>query len=188
MFETKELFGVVPTETHTELINLITSLEFPWYYLEDTTYERAGKKSRPTPAFAHLLLSNEGHRSPFLDRFTPVYQGIIDQLDIQPRKVFRMRLGMLMNTRYVTPNEPYSFNTPHIDADFPHLTACYHFWHSDGRTTIFNETEETDKFTIHKNFEADINSAVVFDGKRYHASTCPKIHTKRAVLTINFTL
>ncbi len=187
MFETKKLAGIVDTATHQELCNLITSLDFPWYYLEDTTFERSDKKSRSTPAFAHLLLHNQ-HRSEYLDKFTPVYQGIIDQLDIDVKKVFRMRLGFLMNTRYITPHEPYSFNEPHQDAEFPHVTACYHFWHSDGRTHIFNETEKSDKYTIHEAFEGDVNSAVVFDGLRYHASCCPKIHTKRAVLTVNFTI
>ena len=36
--------------------------DFPWHYLEDTTYENASKKSIKT-AFAHLLLGNDGHRS-----------------------------------------------------------------------------------------------------------------------------
>ena len=53
---------------------------------------------------------------------------------------------------------------------------------------IFNETEKSDKYTVHEVFEGDINSAVVFDGSRYHASCCPKIHSKRAVLTVNFTI
>ena len=101
MFETKKLAGVVDTNTHQELCNLITSLDFPWYYLEDTTYERADKKSRSTPAFAHLLLHNQ-HRSEHLDKFTPVYQSIIDQLDIQPKKVFAYKwsISLRFSSRY----------------------------------------------------------------------------------------
>ena len=96
-----------------------------------------------------------------------------------------------MNTRYLTPQSPYVYNEPHRDSDIPHVTACYHFWHSDGKTHIFNETEELPDnkgYSVHKSFEGEQNSCIVFDGTRYHASTCPKIHSKRIVLTINFTL
>ena len=191
MFETKTLFGVATPEVFKECTYLMLGLEFPWHYLPDTTYENYNKKANTTPAFAHLLLGNNGHRSAYLDKFTPIYESIISQLDIQPKKVFRMRLGFLMNTRYLTPQSPYVYNEPHRDAAIPHITACYHFWHSDGKTHIFNETEELPDnkgYSVHKSFEAEQNSCIVFDGTRYHASTCPKIHSKRIVLTINFTM
>ena len=191
MFETKMLYGVADPETFKECTDLMLGTDFPWHYLEDTTYENASKKSIKTSAFAHLLLGNDGHRSPYLDKFTPIWESIVDQLEITPIKVFRMRLGFLLNTRYLTPQMPYVYNEPHVDADFPHITACYHFWHTDGKTFVFNETEElpnNKSYSTHKSFEADQNSCIVFDGSRYHASTCPKIHQKRIVLTVNFTI
>ena len=97
MFETKTLFGVATPEVFKECTDLMLGLEFPWHYLPDTTYENYNKKANTTPAFAHLLLGNNGHRSAYLDKFTPIYESIISQLDIQPKKVFRMRLGFLID-------------------------------------------------------------------------------------------
>lgn len=187
-FLTQFVNGVLDPDQHKEMKEFVLGRELPWTFLEDTTMENSRKVGRDTPAFAHLLLGNDGYRSPYLDKFTPIYQNIIDRLGVEPKSVFRMRLGFLMNTRYNYPSEPYAFNLPHRDADIDHLTAVYYFWHSDGNTVIFNQTEESEKYTVKESIQPEGNMAVVFDGRQMHASTCPKIHHKRVALTINFTV
>ena len=46
------------------------------------------KRVLKLPAFAHLLLGNDGHRSPYLDKFTPIWESIVDQLDDKTYKSF----------------------------------------------------------------------------------------------------
>jgi len=184
--------GLIDGDELQDLVKFVTSTEFPWYYLEDTTYENSRKPSqKTTPAFAHLLLSNDGTRSPHLDRFTPIVNGLKDRIEEQPKNIFRMRLGMLLNTRYSYPSMPYVYNAPHVDADFPHMTCVYFLNSVDGATTIFNNTEppaEGERWKLMEQHMPTANQAVVFDGKYYHASMCPKIEKSRIVLTINYTV
>jgi len=188
MFETQLVYGILDTNEFKEINDFVNGTEITWTHIKDTTYENGRTPSIDTPAFAHILLGHDGYRSPFLDKFTPLHQALMNRLDITPKNVFRMRLGFLLNTRYTFPSQPYVYNSPHKDADFDHLTAVFHFMHSDGNTVIFNQTEESDAYSIKESIEPDQNMAVVFDGNYYHASTCPKVFTKRIALTINFTI
>ena len=180
-------FGPVDDDVAKELLQLVTSTEFPWYYLEDTTYERTNKVSSKTPAWAHLLFGNDGTRSPFLDKFTPVLNGVLDKANLKLNDVIRMRLGFLANTRYSFPSQPYAHNEPHQDAEFPHYTAVWYLNEADGDLVIFNETEPSDTYTVLRKELPEYNKVVLFNGLHYHASTCPKLLTKRIALTMNFT-
>lgn len=187
MSDIKTFTGLVDHETWNGLYKLVTSTEFPWYYLEDTTYETAIKKSEKTPAWAHLLYSNDGTQSPFLDKFTPVLNGLLDKADLKLTNVIRMRLGFLARTRYNFPSQPYMYNQPHQDCDFPHYTAVWYLNEADGDTVIFHQTEEAERYTIEERIMPEANKCVMFNGLRYHASTCPKMLKSRIALTMNFT-
>ena len=183
--------GLIDGDELADLVNFVTSTQFPWHYLEDTTYENSRKPSHiTTPAFAHLLVGSDGHRSEHLDRFTPIVNGLKARIDHEPKNIFRMRLGMLLNTRYSYPSMPYVYNAPHVDADFPHMTCVYFLNSVDGDTTIFSNTEppeEGQRWQIWEQHRPIANQAVLFDGKYYHASMCPKMEKHRIVLTINYT-
>jgi hypothetical protein len=185
----KELYGPVDQATAQSLFDLVTSTEFPWYYLPDTTYENARKPSIPTPAWAHLLFGNDGTRSPYLDRFTPVLEGTLAKANLKLNSVIRMRLGFLSNTRYNYPSEPYYYNEPHQDCDFPHYTAVWYMNETDGATIIFSNKEkpEDGKFSRLWESQPDFNKVLLFDGLHYHSSTCPKNRSVRIALTMNFT-
>src|SRR6056300_26637 len=191
MNNTQIINGLIDGDELSSLVKFVTSTDFPWHYLEDTTWENSRKKSHiGTPAFAHLLLGSDGHRSEHLDKFTPIINGLKARIDHEPKNIFRMRLGMLLNTRYSYPSMPYVYNAPHVDAEFPHMTCVYYLNSVDGPTTIFNDTKppaDGERWKIAEQHEPFANQAVLFNGEHYHASMCPKIEKYRLVLTINYT-
>lgn len=183
----KEIPNIVDLEYQTKLYNTVTSVEFPWHYLEDTTYERATKPSISTPGFTHLLFSNDGKQSEYFNLFKPVFENGCAAVGLKPISVMRFRLGFLLKTRYNLPHQPYVYNEPHVDFEVDHYTALYYVNDADGDTVLFNQTEPSPSYTQKLAISPDRGKFAVFNGRHYHASTCPKMKPSRIVLTMNFT-
>jgi len=181
-----EIENVIDKEYQQKIYDTVTSIDFPWNYMEYTTFEVKQTKYDTTPAFGHLLFSNQT-KSEYLDVFTPLMLTAIEKCGLKLISPLRLRLGFLLNTIYPLPSIGYKHNTPHVDASVDHYTICYYVNSSDGATMIFNQQEESEKYTLLHKVEPRQGKIVCFDGKNYHASTCPKMHSSRIVLTINFT-
>ena len=181
-----EINNVIDKEYQQKLYDLVTDVEFPWHYMEDTTFETKLPQYKTTPAFGHLLYSSNT-KSEYLDEFTPLMLTAIEQCGLKLISPLRLRLGFLLNTVYPLPSVSYTYNTPHVDFPIDHYTICYYLNSTDGATIIFDEQQESAKYKMIHKVEPRQGKIVCFDGKNYHASTCPKMHMKRIVLTINFT-
>jgi len=186
VFKPLELFDVVDKTYQNEIYNLVTDINFPWHFMEDTTYEKATDKTSSTPAFGHVVYHPSQSQNPHAEFFTPLVNAITEQANMELKIVHRIRLGFLLNTKYAYAGSPYQYNTVHRDMETPHWTAVYYLNDCDGSTVIFRETEIAEKYyPLHKS-EPKKGKVVVFDGMHYHASTCPKVFNKRIVCTINF--
>jgi len=186
VFKPLELFDVVDKIYQNEIYNLVTDINFPWHFMEDTTYEKATDKTSSTPAFGHVVYHPGQSQNPYAEFFTPLVNAITEQANMELKIVHRIRLGFLLNTKYAYAGSPYQYNTVHRDMETPHWTAVYYLNDCDGSTVIFRETEIAEKYyPLHKS-EPKKGKVVVFDGTHYHASTCPKVFNKRIVCTINF--
>jgi hypothetical protein len=187
MIKPTEIKNVIDEKYQDEIYNLVTNVDFPWHFLEDTTYENKGSHVSTTPAFVNLIYNTNRDEHPYLDFFKPLVDSIVDKTNLELISVFRMRLGFLLNTKYAFMGSPYQHNTPHVDGDMEHFTAVYYLNNCDGPTVIFHETSPAEKYRAMYKSEPEKGKVLVFDGKHYHASTCPKVFNKRLVLTINFT-
>lgn len=187
MIKPLEIKNVIDEKYQDEIYNLVTAVDFPWHFLEDTTHEIKGSHVSTTPAFVNIIYNTNRDAHPHLDFFKPLVDSIIEKSNMELISVFRMRLGFLLNTRYAFMGSPYQHNTPHVDGDMEHFTAVYYLNTCDGPTVVFHETAPAEKYkTMHKS-EPEKGKVLVFNGKHYHASTCPKVFNKRLALTINFT-
>jgi hypothetical protein len=187
MLKPVEVEQVIDKEYQKKIYDTVTHIDFPWHYMEDTTFQTKLPQYKQTPAFAHLLYFNE-KKSDYLDLFTPLMLTAVEKSGLELITPLRLRLGFLLNTVYPLPSISYSYNTPHVDSPLDHYTICYYINDGiDGDTVIFNQTEESKTYTELARIRPKQGKSVCFDGKYYHASTCPKMFMKRIVLTINFT-
>lgn len=187
MFEPIEIKSVIDKEYQERIYNLVTDINFSWHFMEDATTERKSGTFSDTPAFANLIYHPTNSENPYLDFFTPLLDNISQKSGLKVVNLLRMRLGFLLNTKYSFPSTPYTPNTAHRDFDQDHYTAVYYVNDSDGETVIYHETNPAEKYhPMHKSMPEQ-GKVLIFNGWHYHASTCPKMFTKRIALTINFT-
>jgi hypothetical protein len=169
-------------------------MEFPWFYIDNVTHLSYGNNS----GFTHVVYEYRGQQSEWYPFIKPIIWGIEEVIERPITDLLRIRVGFLPKT-----NQPnYDYNTPHVDFLMNHYTACYYVNDSDGDTVVFNEsldalqgniTEESvlryvedTNFTILHKCEPQKGRLCVFNGRNFHASSKPKNHERRLVLTVNF--
>ena len=167
----KEIDNCIGWNYADKIEALVTSLNFPWYYLEDITYVN-DNTSVKVPGFSHLLYDRmnryEGRDLAFL---SPLLFHIAQD---EVREFVRMKISMLLKSDRTEPNNK------HIDHSFPHTTILYYVSDSDGDTIFYNGDEIIHRVTPKK------GKAVIFDGLIYHASSCPQSYSRRYTINMNY--
>ena len=189
----KEFKNFLPISLANELHDKVTSNQFPWYWLDDVTANPEQRKEVPDslpsqPGMHHTPYRESSGPSHMFGDFQFLYHYIIDAMDLpwQDWYLSRMRVGLNFPTFR---EEHILHNQPHVD--FPeselvdHFTCLYYINDSDGPTVVFNEKTKSEKYTIKYECHPEKNKLFVFDGKHYHASSCPKHHDARLAITIN---
>jgi hypothetical protein len=187
MFKPLEIQNVIDRDYQNKIYDLVTNIDFPWHFVEDTTFEKANDLQNSTPGFSHLVFHPNNEHNPYLEFFTPLLNSILEKTNYTLDTLLRMRLGFLLNTKYALPSMPYKHNLAHRDYDQEHFTVCYYINNTDGDTYIFHEVEPSEKYRVMHRSTPEQGKMLMFNGWHYHASSCPKMFTKRIVLTINFT-
>jgi len=188
LFKPTEYRNFIEPAYQTQIYNYLTDVNFDWHFMEDATAENNSNDPKTsTPAFGNLLYYVKHNENPHYDFFKPLVEHISKTTPVNVEKLLRVRAGFLLNTKYSLPSMPYKHNMPHVDYDQEHYTAVYYVNHTDGDTVVFRETEPAEKYyPLHKSMP-EAGKLLLFNGKHYHASTCPKMFTKRLAITINFT-
>jgi hypothetical protein len=76
---------------------------------------------------------------------------------------------------------------PHVDLfGEKHTTAIYYVSDSDGDTVVYNETDESEEYTVMKTITPKKNRLCVFDGSHYHTGHSPMKHKNRILINANF--
>jgi hypothetical protein len=189
----KEFKNFLPTSLANELHDKVTSNEFPWYWLDDVTAnpeERKEVKDRlpSQPGMHHTPYCENSGPSHFFGDFQFIYHYIIEAMDLDWKEWYLSRLRVGLNFPSFR-KEHILHNQPHVD--FPesetvdHFTCLYYINDSDGPTVVFNEKEKSKLYTVKYQCHPEKNKLFVFDGKHYHASSCPKHHDARLAITVN---
>lgn len=184
---------VIPQAYADQIEEDLTRTQFPWYYIKDITNISYGNNS----GLVHVAYDHGSMPTEWYPFVKPLVYGIAEAAGHNIAQLLRIRVGFLYPTMDST-----GHNTPHIDFNFPHYTACYYVNDSDGDTVVFNEhatavgnslTEQTlkeyvekTKFTIAESCSPKKGRVCLFDGYLFHASTKPKLNERRLVITINY--
>lgn len=188
-FKPREYNQFVDTDYQNKIYKYLTDINFPWYFMEDATDEFIhNTPEKSTPSFGNLIYYNQHETNTHYEFFKPLIDNLEVKCDLKIKELLRVRAGFLLNTKYTLLSAPYRHNTPHRDFQFEHYTAVYYVNQADGETVIFNETAPKEKYSAWHKCMPDKGKLLLFNGWHYHASTCPKVFTKRLAITINFTV
>jgi hypothetical protein len=190
-----KVFDKIIAQGYTDQIESdLLRREFPWYYINDVTTPGYGSNS----GLAHVAYDHGTPPSEWYPFIKPLVYSIAEANDHPLTQLFRIRIGFLSKVS----DAAYSHNTPHVDFLWPHYTACYYVNDSDGDTVLFDQhldeigSEITDntikEYTDRTRFTTVASAApkkgrvCIFNGKRFHASTKPRDHDRRLVITVNY--
>jgi hypothetical protein len=171
----------------------VTRTGFNWFFINDVTCPYYGNNS----GFVHPAFDIGKQPSDWYPFIKPLVYSIQEAYGKKIDELYRIRVGLLTPT-----NKQDEYNTPHVDFLWPHKTACFYATESDGDTVIFKQRLEEvgsdinnktlaeyvdkTKFEVLDRVSPVRNRLVIFDGFNYHASTKPKLHEQRIVITVNF--
>jgi len=186
----------LPDEFFNQLKQFIFCNNFPWFYGK-TTIELT-KESIYGNSFQHLAVSNGNDNSYAAQICKESLRIISNKLNIEIENITRVRVALL---------EPKPFgkyiNPPHIDTEEKHYVGLLYLNDTDGETVLYNElydkktqinekeylnTYLKNKVTEKIKINSEQNKFILFEGERYHSSTCPTNVDRRVVINYNFTI
>tara|TARA_B110000858_G_C17532166_1_gene349717 strand:+ start:57 stop:593 length:537 start_codon:yes stop_codon:yes gene_type:complete len=171
--------NIVSEELQEAIKTSLFSNTTNWNYLSDIT--KYPGKDQKRVGFLHELVFNGEVLSPFAFHTLPIITNALVRANKELDKVINIRsflqLPLNIDTSVV--------DTPHIDLHSPHLAIVYYVVDSDGDTIIYNETKESDTYTVQQRVTPKQGRIVIFDGKFYHTAEQPT-NDKRCI--INFDL
>ena len=159
---------------------------FPWNYSEDVT--GAGDfDSQHRPAMSHQYVSVDDDdiseiSSVYHHLFTPLLSKACQYLKIPEAEIIQGRsfLQVPLNLKN------RDVDTPHIDIldrnNF--FVVLYYVCDSDGDTIIYNETKESDQYTIKQRVTPKKGRVVIFDGILMHTAEQP-LNNTRCIVNYN---
>lgn len=184
---------VIPTLYSDQIEEDLRRMTFPWYYVNDVTNISYGNNG----GLVHVAYNFGEAPSEWFPFIKPLVYSIAEAAGHNLTRLLRIRIGFLQPSP-----DSADCNTPHIDFNFPHHTACYYVNDSDGDTVLYKQTAsdvgtdlteqtlraytDTAKFEVESSCAPKKGRVCVFDGYRFHASSRPKQHDRRLVITINY--
>ena len=181
--------NVLPPEQADWLENMCLT-QGQWIFLPDSSYRNTySRKQWPSMSLPVFCIDNERpvQNKQWLDHLDVMIHTFASAAECDPLRLTRLRFGLYF------PMEPHQSHQPHIDSDHPHTVMLYYVNDSDGPTYFYKKTSyakenpqdvdnygpPTDEVVPKK------NTAVVFEGNTYHASSNPS-EGVRIVMNFNF--
>ena len=179
---------------HKELVELLDSANFPWYYNSHISYETGksphGDNRLYETGFSHMFWDNRtgGQRDSSYSWFwKPALYKIMDVVNND--FIIRSRGDMTMYTHQLFEHDP------HIDFSFPNISTVYYVNDSDGDTIFYNEKAKQyddikafSKLNEVERVSPKANRLVVFEGDTIHTGSSPNKHKNRIIINSNFAM
>lgn len=150
---------------------------FAWYYSESIV---SGQPD--TGGFSHIVIKDDIVNSPYINKFSKIFDLFEKKVNIQINSIIRFRIRMTL----ADGSGPRS-NYIHTDHDFPHKVLLIYINDSDGDTILYDKILGEDISNIKEiyRFSPKTGDAIVFNGLRYHSGAVPS-KGKRLVINIDF--
>lgn len=175
---------VVPQNHSKYLEEYFTGNEIDWFFQKDITYHQTHENfenlKNHNVGFANLIYSLGQINTNLYHTIAPIMFAALDKIGIQPLELLKARAFLQLPIA----NQNNEVNNPHIDANIKHIVILYYITDADGDTIIYNETEESEHYTIMERVQPQRGRCVVFNGNHYHSSSKPT-NNIRATININ---
>lgn len=161
---------------HEELLALMDSPNFDWYYNSNISYENV-ESGLDEFGFTHVFWDADGARMNATTAFwKPSLLQMMDALNAKTILRSRGDMTLYCNTE--------SIHAPHVDFTTPHISSVFYVNDSDGDTIFYNGDQ--DKLEVLKRVSPKANRLVFFDGLILHTGSSPKKHKNRIIINSNF--
>lgn len=184
-----EIENFIPENNQDLFEKYVTSHNFKWSYYEGTilksdiqyTNSCIIEKGINPPQFSHFVDLRYDSNTIFI---RPVLNKIAEHFN-QNLKILKCKYNLLTKSNDDTHHFPHS----DID-DFTNkiFTAIYYINNTDGETYLFNEftPKNNEEITINRKIQPKKGKILIFDSRRFHASSSPQTNETRIVLNIVF--
>jgi hypothetical protein len=176
----------------------LLSDDFPWFYnrgyvrhgLDESVGVYGNRKiqsgltSFNGNQFNHIFFLNGEIRS---NLYATIATTLLHALPVAVEQILRVKANLVVPSIDAKPN---SVGIPHVDdkSKLDSFVALYYVNDSDGDTVIFNETPDSQRFSLteKKLVSPKKGRMVIFPGNYIHGSGVPKVSETRCVININF--
>lgn len=191
--------NILPEAEHKALVNLITGLDFPWYYQPNIAYINDPNRYQDPNLIQSFGLTHtvwdieKGKVSEVLSHVEPVVRYFQEISGIKINNFIRIKINLQTP---IPGNAPDKYNGAHVDRYTDHKVIVYYPLDSDGDFFMFNELFNPND---HKTFPTEVvptvkerispkeNRLILLDtGFRYHSSSNPINYSRRYSININF--
>jgi hypothetical protein len=192
------LDDVIPKELQDRIEDIFLGGRIPWAFFPDIALSREEIKGRGitsvTPGFGASILQDKPYYidNNLFKETTPIIKLACDRVGLECKGVLQGRSFMLFPLADSVKKE---FDNIHVDLSKPHTVCLYYVNDTDGDTFLFDKTRddirnmeefEATKFKVHKQVSPKKGRVVLFNGQRYHSSSCPS-KTVRCIINFDIT-
>ena len=187
---------IIDLDLQNDIKNLLISdyqyngkYPFPWYYIDDITVDEGDPKSQRRPGFTHEYVAYEGIEKSTGKQVSRFHEVFVILLQNACKKLGIMDINVLQGRSFLQ----VPLNLQNRDVDTPHIdihdrdnffVVLYYVCDSDGDTIIYNETKESDQYTIKQRVTPKQGRVVIFDGLLMHTAEQP-LNNTRCIVNYN---
>ena len=187
---------IIDLDLQNDIKNLLISdyqyngkYPFPWYYIDDITVDEGDPKSQRRPGFTHEYVAYEGIEKSTGKQVSRFHEVFVILLQNACKKLGIMDINVLQGRSFLQ----VPLNLQNRDVDTPHIdihdrdnffVVLYYVCDSDGDTIIYNETKESDQYTIKQRVTPKKGRVVIFDGILMHTAEQP-LNNTRCIVNYN---
>jgi hypothetical protein len=173
---------------HKELLGIMTSDHFSWYFNQNISKNQKNVISRLDEyGFTHIFWDENGMRDTKTSiLWKPGLYQIMDAVNLNFILRSRGDMTMYSHKEFV--------HDPHVDYYFKNISAVYYVNNSDGDTIFYNQRQFNKNEPMPKKLEITnkvspkANRLVFFDGNIIHTGMSPNKHKNRIIINSNFKL
>jgi hypothetical protein len=165
----KVIDNFLSLKEENKIINLLKNPFFPWYYLENITYDKSNKDYQIKPAFCHLFKKDGLINSDYFKDIKFIVDKFTNNEILQCRSFYQLPL----NQKYIKDD----IDSIHVDMEIDHTVYLYYVFDSDGDTILYKNNK------IFKKITPKQGRLLIFNGDLLHTARQPELNER---CVINF--